>query len=481
LWLTLVLVAAASLTSCTSSEGEIAQITILFTNDEHGWMAPSDESGGAAGLVQLWREKEGYSASGPFLVLSGGDTWTGPALSTWFEGEPMVDVMNAMGYDAAAIGNHEFDFGPDVLRERLAQAEFPFLGANVQEAATGEVADIALPYVVQQVAVADGGTEIGVGIVGLASQRTPRTTMPTHVAELSFAGYAETLGRIVPEVRADGADVVVLVTHLCSPEMTALLPVAAELDIAMIGGGHCHERFAQVEQGIAFVQAGWRMEAYGRVDLTLDTRTGDVSNATVEIVPNPRGAGDPEIEMVVARWEAELGDALLVTIGYTQDGLAKGSNAMMNLVMDAWLAAYPADVALCNPGSFRQDLDPGEITLADIVGVLPFNNILVDATLTGQQVIASYTHGARRPAVAGLEREGHRYTVNGEPLDPDGEYQVLVNDYMYAGGDGYALADYDPNAYVTGIDWRQPVIDWISARKTSSDAPLEEYLDTAAR
>jgi 2',3'-cyclic-nucleotide 2'-phosphodiesterase (5'-nucleotidase family) len=393
----------------------------------------------------------------------------------------MVDVMNAMGYDAAAIGNHEFDFGPEILRERIAQAEFPFLGANVEDAATGEVADVALPYVVQEVALGEGGPEIGVGIIGLASQRTPQTTMPTHVAELTFEGYAETLGRIVPEVRADGADVLVLVTHLCSPEMTALVPVAAELDIAMIGGGHCHERFAEVDQGIALVQAGWRMEAYGRVNLSLDTSTGVVSSAVVEIVPNPNDAGDPEIEAVVTRWEAELGDALLVTIGYIEDGLAKGSNAMMNLVMDAWLEAYPADVALCNPGSFRQQLDPGDITLADVVGVLPFNNVLVDATLTGQQVIASYVHGSRRPAVAGLARQGQRYTINGEPLDPAGEYHVLINDFMYAGGDGYAFADYDPEAYVTGIDWRQPVIDWITARKTSSDAPLEAHLDTAAR
>ena len=82
----------------------------MYTNDEHGLMEATESSGGAAGLMGLWREQEGYSENGPYLILSGGDMWTGPAISTWFKGESMVNVMNGMQYDAAAIGNHEFDF-----------------------------------------------------------------------------------------------------------------------------------------------------------------------------------------------------------------------------------------------------------------------------------------------------------------------------------------------------------------------------------
>jgi 5'-nucleotidase / UDP-sugar diphosphatase len=113
-------------------------------------MAGTDAHGGAASMLTHWREDEGYSPDGPFLVLSGGDTWTGPALSTWFDGESMIEVMNLMGYDAAAVGNHEFDFGLDGLRERGAQAEFPFLAANMRTAAGTEI-DFALPYVVHEV------------------------------------------------------------------------------------------------------------------------------------------------------------------------------------------------------------------------------------------------------------------------------------------------------------------------------------------
>ncbi|MGC9349783.1 MAG: bifunctional metallophosphatase/5'-nucleotidase, partial [Anaerolineae bacterium] len=422
---------------------------------------------------------EGYAEDGAYLILSGGDTWTGPAISSWFDGESMVEVMNLMGYDAVALGNHEFDFGLEGLRSRAAQAEFPFLGANVVSAATGEHPDAVLPYVIQEVA------DLRVGIVGLASRLTPRTTMPTHVEGLLFEPYAETLQTIVPQVKAEGADVILVIGHICNPEMRTLVPEAAELGVAMIGGGHCHQRMSEVVDGVALVAAGSNMRAYGRVALEVDTASGDVLEVDVKVSPNSPGPSDPDVAAVVERWQARLDDALDHVIGYTENGIGRGSNAMHNMVTDAWLAAYPADIAMTNPGGFRQEILPGEITLADVVGVLPFDNYLIDVKLTGEEVISSYQHGTRRPAVGGMAYRGGRYvilTAEGDvPLDPSATYTVLVNDFMYAGGDGYRFADYDPNAYETGIDWRQPVIEWISTLNTSPDDPVENYVDTEQR
>ena len=138
----------------------VTHLTILYTNDEHGWMEGKEKGRGAANMVGLWREREEYSEEGPYLVLSGGDMWTGPAISSWFDGESMAEVMNAMGYDAAAIGNHEFDKGISVLRERAAQSEFPFLSANIRDRESGEMADFAIPYVILEVA------DLQVGLIG---------------------------------------------------------------------------------------------------------------------------------------------------------------------------------------------------------------------------------------------------------------------------------------------------------------------------
>jgi 2',3'-cyclic-nucleotide 2'-phosphodiesterase (5'-nucleotidase family) len=96
---------------------------VLYTNDEHGWMEGMGEDNGAANLMQLWRDREGYEPTAEhFILLSGGDNWTGPAISTWNQGESMVELMNTMGYEASAVGNHEFDFGLDAIRQRSAEA-----------------------------------------------------------------------------------------------------------------------------------------------------------------------------------------------------------------------------------------------------------------------------------------------------------------------------------------------------------------------
>ncbi|MFO7843612.1 MAG: hypothetical protein R6V16_07345, partial [Bacteroidales bacterium] len=117
----------------------LVEFTIFYTNDEHGWLEATEESDGAAGLAGMWKTEEKYDGSENFLILSGGDNWTGPAVSTWFMGEPMVEVMNSLEYDASAIGNHDFDFTIEILEERLEQMNFPFLAANIIEKSSGEI------------------------------------------------------------------------------------------------------------------------------------------------------------------------------------------------------------------------------------------------------------------------------------------------------------------------------------------------------
>lgn len=458
----------------TATPGTLRHLTILYTNDEHGWMEATEGTGGAAGLMGLWREKEGYTPDGPFLILSGGDMWTGPAISTWFDGESMADVMNAMGYDAAAIGNHEFDFGLDGLAERAAQSEFPFLSANIRDRVSGDVADIALPYVLKEV------SGIQVGLIGLTTVDTPQTTMPDNVAAFDFIPYREALEQVVPQARFDGAELLIVVAHICGDEMHALAPTAAGLGIAVIGGGHCNERVSSVVNGVALIEGGAHLEAYAKVDLAFDTATGTVVDLKPSTHSNTGGTPDPGVADVIAHWRAQADESLFHVIGYVEQEIGPRSNAMFNMVTDAWLEAYPsADVALTNRGGFRQSIPAGDVTLAAIVGVLPFDNVLVDVELTGAQLIENIE--CCNPVVGGMTVIGGYELADGSFLDSDASYHVLVSDFMYAGGDDFKFYQQDPDAYNTGIDWRQPVIDWITSLNTSSDNPLDTYLDTAAR
>ncbi|MFQ5750693.1 MAG: hypothetical protein ACE5HI_01740, partial [bacterium] len=183
------------------------QIIILYTNDEHGWMEATENSGGAAGMMGLWRENEGYVTDSSFIILSGGDMWTGPAISTWFQGESMTEVMNAMEYSAAAIGNHEFDFGVNGLQARLQQADFPFLSANIREKTTGNIPAFSTPYVIREV------NGVRVGIIGLTTTTTPVSTFPDNVKDFDFIPYEDALREVVPQVRAAGAQLLVVAGH----------------------------------------------------------------------------------------------------------------------------------------------------------------------------------------------------------------------------------------------------------------------------
>jgi 2',3'-cyclic-nucleotide 2'-phosphodiesterase/3'-nucleotidase len=184
--------------SAENSQDALRRVTLLHTNDEHGWLTPEDDSGGATGIFSRWRKEEALDRDPNLLVVSSGDLWTGRALSTCFAGESTIDVMNAMGYRAAAIGNHEFDNGVDVLRLRAAQANFPFLSANIKDKGTGAVPDFAQPYVIVPV------NGVKVALVGLTTLDTPQDERPEYIAPFDFMPYDDALRRTIPRVKAKG-------------------------------------------------------------------------------------------------------------------------------------------------------------------------------------------------------------------------------------------------------------------------------------
>lgn len=472
-----------------SSTAEVRQITIFYTSDEHGYLEPREDGiytiGGAAGLMAALLE-EGYDPrSDTALLLSGGDMWVGPAISSWFRGESTVEVFNRMGYDGAALGNHDFDYGPEVLAERAAQANFPFLSANLTEAETGRPPPYAQPYTVREV------NGVRVGVVGLSLETTPEIVLPEHVEGLAFGEYAEALRETVPRARAEGAELVIVVSHVCGGDLLDLAPVAAELGVPLLAGGHCHRLAIAERLGVQVIAPGAHMAYAVRADIFYDPATGTVVDQEAQAIWNryrtakgPPVPPDPEVAAIVDRWAGEAEDALGEVIGYTADGIPVGWE-MYNLVTDAWLWYVPeADLAISNLGGFREDIPPGEITLADIVAVLPFENTLIEVELTGEEVVENLR--CCGGAVAGMRMEGIGDDLavvldDGSPIDPEATYRVLVNSYIYQGGNGYLFSRQDPDAYDTGIHWREPVIEWIRVQGTGPDRPLEDLIDSQPR
>ena len=461
--------------ACESSTGDAGEydqrIVILYTNDEHGWMEEADNYGGAAKLMGLWRQEENYSESEPFLILSGGDMWTGPAISTWFEGESMVDVMNKMNYSAAAMGNHEFDFKISGLRERIAECEFPILSANIREKATGNGPDFAQPYMIIEV----GG--VNVGIVGLSSISTPYSTFPDHVIDYDFISYETALEEIMPSVKNDGAELIIVLGHICVNEMRALAQSAKNLGVSVIGGGHCHEQHAEMYNDIALIEGGYFMNGYAKLEILYNIKDNSVVKMTPSIHLNEGGTPDPEIADAVSYWKTQMDDTLSLTIGYASADIGRNTWEMYNMVCDSWFETFPgADISMTNAGGIRQDVPGGDITLATIVGLLPFENAILQLELNGQQI----EDGIYNLIVGGMTTTNGFRLADGTPIHPDSVYIVLTTDYLYSRTD-YNFQYDDPDPYHTAVHYRQPLIDWMESMNTSSVDPINNYLDSTPR
>lgn len=467
----------------------VRTITIFYTSDEEGYLEPiSDRSttrGGAANVMAALRRRGYRPASNEALLLSGGDMWTGPAISSWFQGASTVQVANAMGYDAAALGNHEFDFGQETIRTNAAAADFPILSANAMVTGTGKLPDFCTPYIIREL------NGVRVAVIGLTTRKTPGIVTPKYVEGLTFTDYEEAIRNFASKARTEGADFPIVISHVCPDELRKLIPVASELSIPLLAGGHCHSQFENFEEeGVRVLGAGAHWQSFAQIDITYDTGTRQVLGTQAELVPIAYPVGhnplspDPDVDAIVAEWSAKVEKELGEVIGYNAAGVAKDW-PLYNLLPDSWLWAYPeADIAISNFGGYREALPPGDITRADIVASLPFDNTIIDVELSGKQVEENLL--CCGGAVAGLtyRRSGNQIRANlkdGSDLLPEATYRVLVNSFIYDGGSGYLFSNQNPNGYDTGIHWRDPIINWILSRQTSRERPLEMFLDSTRR
>lgn len=460
----------SNLDSSTLDRGR-TQLTVLYTNDEHGWMEGEEEGHGAAGLFKQWQSQEGFSKDGPFLVLSGGDNWTGPAISTWVEGESMVEVMNAMDYDASAIGNHEFDFGLDALAVRTSQANFPYLSANTTWKESGAIpSDLGiLPFTVKAVAGLD------VAIIGLTTTQTATTTMPSVVAPLAFGGYADALRKVMPSVKQADPDLVIVISHVCMDELVELAVEVADLDIAMMGAGHCNELVAEKIGDTVILGGGYHFTSYAKAVIDYDIKSEAIVSTSFTTHKNNAQSEAAAIVEIVDQWRSLSEETLAENLGFSARDWDRSGVELRQAVINSWLEFdVTADVAITNAGGIRSSISAGEIKLGTVVTMLPFNNTIIATQLSGRVLRTALEEGGR-PVFAGLTKVDGEWIVGrtGNVLLDDGLYRVLINSFMYDGGDGFGMvAEFDPDGFDMEANYREPFVQWLRAQNTSPSNPL---------
>jgi len=459
-------------------------VTILFTSDEHGWLLSHAEGGrqrgGAAEVLGQWIAREGHCAGPPSppcadphtLALSGGDNFTGPAVSSYFGGAPMAEAMSRMGYAASAFGNHDLDFGRARFLEDRARSHVAYLAANLR--APEGLADAKLP----PFAVFER-RGIKIGVVGLATEKTLSSAMVNLFDGITFEAEEPALERAARGARAAGADVVVLVAHECPEVIAPIVERHPELEIAFVGAGHCH-KVARLSAGsAAVISPGARLESYARVQITADPSRPKGArvlgvDARLVAVPDEGGAAppDPELAATAARWKSRLDAELGEPIGYAAEAIDQRSPSLSRWVTESWRSELGADVGLVNAGAIRQSLPKGTISKATLWSILPFDNKLVVVRLKGRDLTPNLD---RRSAVASgvVKAADGRYRLeSGAPIDPEGTYSVATIDYLYLDGAGYTFHDRAVSADTTGRDWRDPVVAWTKKQRSTEAAPL---------
>lgn len=454
-------VAATVLALCAVALPLAAQplsLTLIHVND---WdrMEGRNGAGGAARIARVVAEERARAeaAGGHAIVTFGGDMISPSLMSGIDKGAHMIALADAIGFDVGVVGNHEFDFGAEILRKRLSESRITWLAGNVRYKGRAGLPEASATTILEK-----GGYRIG--FLGLVTADTPEISKPG--GDVSFAPFAATGAALAAELKKAGADLVIALTHDELFRDLELLAKAKEIDILL--GGHDDLLLALYDGRQAVMKAGSQGNHVAVLDLAIDRGRNRVVWTPGYRLRSTAGlAGDEAIAATVAGYRGRLDRDLGAVIGESATALVttrvavrSGETAFGNLLADAMRAATGSDIALANGGGIRGDtIYPAgtKLTRKLVLTELPFGNRTVKLRLTGARVKEALENGVgqvervsgRFPQVSGLafafdprKPAGSRVlrvTVGGKALDLRGTYTLATVDFLTRGGDGYAV------------------------------------------
>jgi len=508
----LVAAGIASMPAQAYEQDKTYKITILHTNDHHGhfWRNEYGEYGLAAQktLVDSIRQQVAEQG-GSVLVLSGGDINTGVPESDLQDAEPDFRGMNLIGYDAMAVGNHEFDNPLTVLRQQEQWAKFPFLSANIYQKSTGE--RLFKPWALFK------RQDLKIAVIGLTTDDTAKIGNPEFFTDIEFRKPAEEAKLVIQELQqTEKPDVIIAATHMGhydngahgsnapgDVEMARSLP---EGSLAMIVGGHSQnpvcmasDNKKQVEyvpgtpcapdrqNGIWIVQAHEWGKYVGRADF--EFRNGEMKLVNYQLIPvnlkkkvtwdngkserilyTPEIAENPKMLSLLSPFQSKGKAQLEVKIGNVNDHLEGDRSKVRfvqtnlgHLILAAQMARTGADFAVMSGGGIRDSIEAGDITYKDVLKVQPFGNTLVYIDMPGKAVVEYLTAVAQKTPDSGAYPQFANVSfiasggtlrdlkIKGEPVDPNKTYRMATLSFNATGGDGYPSIADQPGYVNTGF------------------------------
>ncbi|MCX6625055.1 MAG: bifunctional UDP-sugar hydrolase/5'-nucleotidase [Acidobacteria bacterium] len=419
-----------------SGQQNIRSLTILHTNDLHARLTPNDSGlGGFAYLKTVIDQQRAGSNS--CLLLNGGDLVQGTPVSTIFKGVPIYALANRFGYDASVLGNHDFDYGWQLVEQFRRKAKFPILSANVVNASGQLIAD--KPYVIRKV------NGIRVAILGITMGSLASYSMPQLLGTWHALPVAPAIEKYARELQGK-YDLLVVLSHLESGEEKAVLENAPSAAVTI--AGHVHTGLASAEENdgrvLVYVK-GYGVEL-GRLDLQVDVARQKVASWKWTRIPidSKKIAPDRGMQAAVAGWEKKVAKVVDVTIGEAKRELVR--DELRHILERAVADEAKTDFAYLNPGGIRDKLPKGAIQVRTIWRIMPFDNKVVTARVKGSTVPAA--------------------SAGGRTLDPNADYTLAVPDFVADNPVerkrmGLEQIEFQPQTLLV----RDAIVAWIKSRR----------------
>ncbi len=416
---------------------DVRPLTILHSNDLHAHLLPDDQGmGGFAYLATAVREERAHSAAS--LYLNAGDLVQGTPVSTIYQGLPIYQIANRLGFDVSTLGNHEFDYGWQRIQDFVKAADFSIVSANVVNDSGAFLA--GKPYVIKTA----GG--IRVAVIGvLLGDLVGNLATPEKVGPWRVLPVVETVRKYAAELRGK-SDLIIVLGHIHDSEADAILQQVPEVSIAIVG--HAHKEYAKLHNfdgRVGALVTSYGVEL-GRLDLQVDITAHKLKSAEWKIIPvdSKKLTPDPKIASDIAEWEAKVSKIVDVPIGEAKRRFEKRD--LQILIERAMAEETDSDLAWVNLGNVRDVIPSGPILARTIWNILPFDNAVVIGKFKGSQL---------PPKV----REGHT-------IDPEREYSFATTDFTAANQSSREQLG------VSGLDFprtaamqRDMVIEWIKKKK----------------
>lgn len=473
-----------------SGAREWQRLVILHTNDIHGHLPPEQAwwinpnfpppIGNAPGVATIIREERerARERGWGFLLVEGGDIFQGTPVGEFSQGKAIIEYMNRMDYDLMAVGNHDLDKGPELLKSLARMAEFPMLSANLVDSASGQVLDYLKPYVILE----RGGLKIG--LLGIMVQTLRGMQTPENLRGIEVLPEIPTIRQWMDTLRAKGVDLIVGMHHVGYYRDKVIADSVPGLDV--IVGAHSHTGLRQAYEcpnnHTIIVQTYGHLTTVGKLELMIDPGTKRIvgyQSELRELFTEEVPPDTAELRMI-REWtdQAEAGYDSVIGLAAVDMVRAGGprESSLGNMMADAIREAARSDVAFQNSGGIRDDILRGEITYRQVYKVDGFSNTIVTMEMTGQQLLTALEvsvmggHGLFQVSGLRMVFDPQKpplsrivsVEVGGKPLDPAGKYKVATNSFLAAGGGNYRIFLEAENWLDTGVLVRQAMIDFIS-------------------